>query len=268
MTSVTVSITLTVMYVKLFSSIINSSIWSEDSNTCKVWITLMAMSDREGFVFGSVAGLARITALPAETIEAALKKFTFPDPHSSDLTREPYREGRKLETVAGGWKLLNGPWYRDLRDADERRFQNREAKKRERAAKKTTRHGPSASVVLRHPSESETESETESKEKRGRERFAPPSLEEIREYGKEIPGLNAEAFSDFYSSKGWKVGASMMKDWRAAARRWRRRDIEEGKVPAGAKPSRPEDEIYREDLARTRAEVTEEARLRKEKGLD
>ena len=30
----------------------------------------------------------------------------------------------------------------------------------------------------------------------------------------------AEGFVDFYASKGWLVGKSKMKDWRAAARRW------------------------------------------------
>lgn len=30
----------------------------------------------------------------------------------------------------------------------------------------------------------------------------------------------AESFVDFYASKGWKVGKTPMKDWRAAARRW------------------------------------------------
>jgi hypothetical protein len=29
---------------------------------------------------------------------------------------------------------------------------------------------------------------------------------------------------DFYESKGWKVGREPMKDWRAAARNWARRE--------------------------------------------
>ena len=56
-------------------------------------------------------------------------------------------------------------------------------------------------------------------------RFAPPTLDEVREYcdasGKTV---DAERFVDFYSSKGWMVGKSKMKDWRAAVRNWASRD--------------------------------------------
>lgn len=36
-------------------------------------------------------------------------------------------------------------------------------------------------------------------------------------------GNEAVSFFDYYSSKGWKVGRSPMKDWKAAARNWVRR---------------------------------------------
>ena len=36
--------------------------------------------------------------------------------------------------------------------------------------------------------------------------------------------MDGAAFCDFYASKGWKVGSSPMRDWRAAARNWARRD--------------------------------------------
>lgn len=50
-------------------------------------------------------------------------------------------------------------------------------------------------------------------------RFVPPSVEEVREYAEEAGlSIDAQAFVDFYSSKGWKVGKSAMKDWRASAR--------------------------------------------------
>ncbi len=56
-------------------------------------------------------------------------------------------------------------------------------------------------------------------------RFARPSVEEVRAYCAERGNaVNAEAFVDFYESKGWKVGNSPMKDWRAAVRTWEKRD--------------------------------------------
>ena len=60
-----------------------------------------------------------------------------------------------------------------------------------------------------------------SKEKR----FAPPSLNDVSEYVKEKGyQIDPEAFIDFYTSKGWKIGKDTMKDWRAAVRTWARRD--------------------------------------------
>lgn len=56
-------------------------------------------------------------------------------------------------------------------------------------------------------------------------RFTRPSVEEVRAYCAERGNaVNAEAFVDFYESKGWKVGNSPMKDWRAAVRTWEKRD--------------------------------------------
>lgn len=59
-------------------------------------------------------------------------------------------------------------------------------------------------------------------------RFTPPTTDEVRAYAQE-KGLriNADRFVDFYSSKGWMVGKSKMKDWRAAVRSWAARDRQE-----------------------------------------
>ena len=56
-----------------------------------------------------------------------------------------------------------------------------------------------------------------------RTRFVPPSIADVKNYS-DANGLNvdAERFVDFYSSKGWTVGKSPMKDWKAAARNWDR----------------------------------------------
>lgn len=55
-------------------------------------------------------------------------------------------------------------------------------------------------------------------------RFIKPSVEDISGYMTERNwndcDLNAEKFSDYYSAKGWKVGKSPMKDWKAAVRTW------------------------------------------------
>lgn len=66
-------------------------------------------------------------------------------------------------------------------------------------------------------------------EKNKRRVFIPPTVEDVREYADEAGiTLNADRFVDFYASKGWKVGSETMKDWKAAARNWARRDRERG----------------------------------------
>ena len=59
-------------------------------------------------------------------------------------------------------------------------------------------------------------------------RFTPPSIEEVAAYCRERGNaVNAEAFVDFYESKGWKVGNAPMKSWQAAVRSWERREREQ-----------------------------------------
>lgn len=56
-------------------------------------------------------------------------------------------------------------------------------------------------------------------------RFTPPTVEDVESYCRERGnGVDAQRFVDFYASKGWKVGSSGMKDWRAAVRNWERQD--------------------------------------------
>lgn len=52
-------------------------------------------------------------------------------------------------------------------------------------------------------------------------KFKKPTVEEVGEYCAERQNsVNPEAFVNFYESKGWVVGKSPMKDWRAAVRTW------------------------------------------------
>lgn len=70
-----------------------------------------------------------------------------------------------------------------------------------------------------------------SKEKDKKEklsRFIKPTVEEIRSYClSRSNGIDAQAFYDFYESKGWKVGTTPMKNWQAAINTWERRQKQE-----------------------------------------
>ena len=67
-------------------------------------------------------------------------------------------------------------------------------------------------------------------EKKGR--FKPPTVEEVSAYLTEKGyDIDPEAFVDFYASKGWKVGNSPMKDWKAAVGTWVRRRKNDNPAP-------------------------------------
>ena len=58
-------------------------------------------------------------------------------------------------------------------------------------------------------------------------RFTPPSLEDIQAYCSEMGySFDPQRFLDFYESKGWMVGKTKMKDWKAALRGWNSRQSE------------------------------------------
>lgn len=60
--------------------------------------------------------------------------------------------------------------------------------------------------------------------KRGTPRFIKPTIEEIRSYCKEKGyNIDAEQFWNFYESKGWVVGKSPMKNWKACCFTWTKR---------------------------------------------
>lgn len=69
-----------------------------------------------------------------------------------------------------------------------------------------------------------------------RKRFKPPTPQEAdayaaewcRENGYDPSGFAGSKFVDFYASKGWMVGRSPMKDWKAAARNWIVKDCRKG----------------------------------------
>jgi hypothetical protein len=62
--------------------------------------------------------------------------------------------------------------------------------------------------------------------KAAKPRFIPPSFEEVEAYCSERSNhIDPQAFIDYYTSNGWKVGGkAAMKCWKAAVRTWERND--------------------------------------------
>jgi len=99
------------MYNKIFTKILDSSVWLEPTPTRIVWFTFLAAMDESGYVqFASAANVAHRARVELAEAESALACLEAPDPHSSD----PDNEGRRIERVPGGWMILNAAKYRDL----------------------------------------------------------------------------------------------------------------------------------------------------------
>ena len=69
----------------------------------------------------------------------------------------------------------------------------------------------------------------------GPKRFVPPTLAEVQSYVAERQSpVDPQGFIDFYASKGWMVGKTPMKDWKAACRNaetWERWSRTESSAP-------------------------------------
>ena len=220
-------------YTKLFNSIVTSTIWTEDDKTRIVWITMLALADQNGEVHASIPGLARLAGVPLSDVESAITKFLNPDQYS----RTPTNEGRRIAAIDGGWELLNHAKYRRMASLADQKDANAKRQKRHRDRNATVTHsngsvtGSNATVTVEtDKAEAEADSKAEvSNTKRvapAPSRFVKPSPQEVAEYGATLnpPFTKSAEFADFYDSKGWKVGQTPMKDWRAAVRTWHRKD--------------------------------------------
>jgi hypothetical protein len=104
-------------YTKLFESIVTSTIWQEDLATKVVWVTMLALKNRNHVVEASVPGLAHVAGVSLAECEAALKRFESPDPYS----RSREFDGRRIERCDGGWVILNGEKFQKLLSLEDRR---------------------------------------------------------------------------------------------------------------------------------------------------
>jgi hypothetical protein len=96
-------------FTKLYSDVVNSSVWKLPSDERIVWITMLALKDRDGRVIGSLEWLADMARVPDEACRRAVKKLLAPDPRSRSLEHE----GRRISRIDGGWYVLNHFRYRD-----------------------------------------------------------------------------------------------------------------------------------------------------------
>lgn len=65
-------------------------------------------------------------------------------------------------------------------------------------------------------------------------RFIPPTVDGVRAYCQERGNcVDPQRFVDYYSSNGWMVGKTKMKDWKAAVRTWEQREKTQNRPQSG-----------------------------------
>lgn len=113
------------------------------------------------------------------------------------------------------------------------RRMRREAKEREQAGIRMERYngrkteqsinqndGKTENKRKKNGGESDTESEKKDTDV-SKEKFRAPTMEEVKTYCLERRnGVDPVQFVNHYQAKGWKIGKSPMKDWKAAVRTW------------------------------------------------
>ena len=120
-------------FTKLFSSIIDSTIWRESKETKIVWITMLAKADAKGVVESSLPGLADNARVTLEECIKSLEVLSSPDEYS----RTKANGGRRIREVEGGWEVLNHGKYRDKLNKEDRKEYQRVWQQNNRAKKNT-----------------------------------------------------------------------------------------------------------------------------------
>lgn len=109
---------------------------------------MLAMADSKGRVWGSIPGLANRARVPVDDARIAIAAFLAPDPDS----RTSDHEGRRIEVIDGGWRLLNHSKYREIRDEESAKEAKRKYINTRRSEERASAEG--ASVVDRCRSQS------------------------------------------------------------------------------------------------------------------
>ena len=120
-------------------------------------------------------------------------------------------------------------WAKIERRINQEREKYERVKERRSAAGRAHKGNQYTSAPKEEPKPAEEKREEAPAEKPKTKNFEKPTVEEIAKYCSERKnGIDPQVFFDFYESKGWKVGAVKMKDWRASVRTWEQRHKSEG----------------------------------------
>lgn len=123
------------MYNRLYSSITSSTVWDQPHATRIVWITLLALMDRFGRVETTTSGLAHTARVTISECKAAIETFLAPE----ECEAPDEFDGRRIERIDRGFRVLKASKYRDLKDEEYKRAKNAEYQQKHRDKLKAER---------------------------------------------------------------------------------------------------------------------------------
>jgi len=202
--------------------------WYGKPNIVMLWIHILLNANYEdvewrgeiierGSLVTSVSSLANETGLTESQVRAALKRLTI----SKQIVKQTTNKTTKIIVCDyDSYQGLNGVMQQTNDEQNDKQITN-----------ETTTIGEDKKERIEEKKDANA-----SKEKKPT-RFVRPTVEQVRAYCAENHyQVNAAEFVDFYESKGWVVGKSPMKDWKAAVRTWVRKEREEKGLPAQVTP--------------------------------
>lgn len=193
-------------FTKLFSSIITSSLWVEPDPILRVWIAMLATCNAQGEVEGSIPGFASLCRIGVEEMTIAEEKLLSPDPHS----RSHEQEGRRIERIEGGWRIIN---YLKYREKGQDKPGSRAAYMRQRRCN-----------ALQSNVTCTTEAEAEAVLSNKQTNNGHPTLEEVKAAAgmSGMVEVDAVAFWNHFEASGWiDRNGHRIVNWRAKMNTWK-----------------------------------------------
>lgn len=149
------------------------------------------------------------------------------------LALETFEQFGMVEIINGAITIPNWGKHQNLdrleKLRDYQREYHREYRKKQAQIPESAESKPDSKLCV-NGTDIEEDKNKNRLDKNNKGRFYPPTVEEVKAYCEERNnGVDPQAFVDFYTAKGWKVGKDPMKDWQAAVRTWERREPEKKK---------------------------------------
>ncbi len=127
----------------IWSPIVDSSLWEENGNVVKVFMTMLATKDSDHICRLDAYRIAKKCSLDELAVLDILKLLASPDQRRK--TPQEF-EGRRIRAVEDGWFVLNGEKYRKMVQDEMRksRWRKAQAAARQRQREKLPQQTPTA----------------------------------------------------------------------------------------------------------------------------